>query len=336
LVRRADFGDNTPMDSIDLQGLLGSLRLGTGLTRKKAIGGWARPFAARARMRPDVYGPGDDAGAVRLEGGYVLLSGEGMLPEIVEGDPEFAGFCAVTVNVNDIFAMGGTPLGLLTVAFEGDMAPGDRDALVRGLEQGLDHYGVPMLGGHTSPGEGPARVAVCIAGWADRLLRGDGAGPGHALIAAVDIEGERHPRFAAWDSVRKAAPQSTMAKLASIATLGERGLAAACRDISNPGLLGTLAMMVEESRAGATVDLGAVPRPDGVELGWWLEAYPSLGFLLAVPEEHLAEATDLIGAAGLACARIGDVTEGSSVDVSLGSQSGLFVDWAKDPVTGIF
>jgi uncharacterized protein len=324
------------MESISLEELLASLRASPGLARKKAVGGWARPFAARARMRPGVYGPGDDAGAVRLEGGYLLLSAEGMLPEIVDLDPAFAGLCAVTVNVNDVTAMGGRPLGLLTVVFEGAMTDADREAFLSGMEQGLDHYGVPVLGGHTSPGEGPARVAVCIAGWAEELLRGDAARPGHDLVAAVDLSGSRHGEFDAWDSVTGASREATLAKLEAVTSLGKRGLAAACRDISNPGLLGTLAMMMEESRAGADIGLEAVPRPEGVELEWWLKAYPSTGFLFAVPHVSLDTALEALASAGLGCARIGQVTEGSSVKVSLGPQSAELVDWDADPVTGIF
>lgn len=63
--------------------------------------------------------PGDDAAAIkRPEGGWDLLAGEGFMPQFVNDDPWFAGWCGVMVNLSDIAAMGGaqphfsTPFGL--------------------------------------------------------------------------------------------------------------------------------------------------------------------------------------------------------------------------------
>ena len=88
---------------MELEGLLRELREYEGLKRKATIGQWARSF-----LDTSPFSPGDDAGAVAHDGGYLLLSGEGIWPELLE-DPFFAGFCAVTVNVNDVYAMGGVP-----------------------------------------------------------------------------------------------------------------------------------------------------------------------------------------------------------------------------------
>jgi selenophosphate synthetase-related protein len=323
------------MENPSLAELLESVKEYGGLTRKASIGPWARRFVARARMTPDVYGPGDDAGAVRMDGGFLLLSGEGLWPGLL-ADPEFAGFCAVTVNVNDIYAMGGRPLGLVTVVFEGGMDEVARDAFLDGIECGLDHYKVPLLGGHTSPeGEAPA-VAVCIAGRADNLLRADGARPGDAIVAALDLDGERHHPFHVWDSVTSCESSTTMGRLETFVEIADRRLASACRDVSNPGILGTIAMMLEASRAGGTLDLDALPVPDSVDLDWWLKAYPSFGFVLAARPDREGEMLALLRSRGITCERIGEVREGSSVAVTLRGEIGTFTDWENDPVTGIY
>ena len=46
-------------------------------------------------------------------------------------------------------------------------------------------------------------------------------------------------------------------------------------DLVRPEVVG------EGARAGATLDVGALPRPDGAPLERWLLTFPSFGFLLA-------------------------------------------------------
>jgi len=313
---------------MELEGLLRGLREYEGLKRKAGIGEWARPF-----LETSPVGPGDDAGAVAVDGGFLLLSGEGIWPELLE-DPFFAGFCAVTVNVNDIYAMGGRPLGLIAIVFSGGFTEVQRDEFLTGMKEGLEHYRVPLLGGHTSPWDDVSIVAVSIAGFAKRLLRGDGAAPGDALLVAQDMEGRKHPRFFAWDTVTRAESGRTVRKLEALRVLAERGLCSACRDISNPGMLGTLAMMLESSGAAARLSLDDVPLPEGVGFEWWLRAYPSYGFLLAVPSGNVKPVNEILDAAGVDRAQIGEVEEGSEILVQSEGKSALFLDWKKDPVTG--
>ncbi len=318
-----------------LEELLGAVKEGPAIRSKGRAGAWARPFVRRAGLREGVLGPGDDAGAVETPAGYLLLAAEGMRSPLFE-DPEFAGFCSVTVNVNDIYAMGGRPFGIVAVVFEGDAGEETRAAFTRGMEAALDHYGLPMLGGHTSTDPGPFRVATCIAGRAERLLRGDGAGPGDDLLVAVDLDGRARERFHAWDTVTRAEPSRTGAKLEALVRVSEIGGARACRDISNAGILGTLAMMMEASGTGAHVDLEGLPVPEGIDLGWWLGAYPSCGFLLAVPPGDPHRVAELFASCGVACGKLGRVVAGSRLTVSLAGESAEFIDWRVTPVTGMY
>ena len=89
---------------------------------------------------------GDDGAPV--PGSDVIAACDAILPAMVERDPEWAGWCGVLVNVNDLAAMGARPVGLLD-------AVGARDAsfaarVLRGLRAAADAYGVPVLGGHTT------------------------------------------------------------------------------------------------------------------------------------------------------------------------------------------
>ncbi|MHB8894236.1 MAG: AIR synthase related protein [Candidatus Geothermincolia bacterium] len=322
------------MTENSLESFLEPLRNYEGITRKARIGPWARRFAG-AGSREGVVGPGDDAGAVQVRAGFLLMSGEGLWTPLLD-DPRFAGFCAVSAGVNDMFAMGGRPLGLVTVVSEGIPDEEKRERFLSGLEDGLDHYGVPLLGGHTSPEGGSLSIAVCVAGWADRLLRGDGARQGDAVVAALDLEGEPHHPFYAWDTVSRAEGARTLSRLDALVEIAGAGLATACRDISNPGLLGTLAMLLEASDAGALVDLDAIPAPVTVDLEWWMRAYPSFGFLLTTDPALVEPLLSLLRSNGIDAAVIGEVSEGSRLTVRRGVETATFLDWRKRGVTGIF
>ena len=315
---------------MDLEELLDDLRRYPGLMRKAAIGDWAHGFTSVIGETVLEQGPGDDAGALPIGDGYLLMAGEGLMSSLLD-DPWFAGFCAVTVNVNDIYAMGGRPLGLVTMVFAGGFSMESREGFIEGMSRALQHYDVPLLGGHTTPDEGPA-VAVSIAGYAEKLLRGDGARPGDRVMIVIDLEGRAHPPFHAWDTVTEAAGERTLEKLELLVELAGRGLCSACRDISNPGVLGTLAMMLEASGAGALLDIDKLPVPGGVELGWWLKAYPSYGFALAVPRANSAEVAGLFESNGIAWADLGEVTEGSELVVSMRGATATFLDWRMTPV----
>jgi putative N-acetyltransferase (TIGR04045 family) len=82
---------------------------------------------------------GDDGAPV--PGSDVVAATDAIVPSMVERDPEWAGWCGVLVNVNDLCAMGASPVGLMD-------ALGARDAsfarrVLRGLHDAARAWGVP-------------------------------------------------------------------------------------------------------------------------------------------------------------------------------------------------
>lgn len=69
------------------------------------------------------------------------------------------------------------------------------------------------------------------------------------------------------------------------------------RDISNPGTLGTLGMLLEASGTGATVELDLIPRNKTVSWEEWLKIYPGSGFVLTAKEENVERIIELLEAA---------------------------------------
>ena len=70
----------------------------------------------------------------------------------------------------------------------------------------------------------------------------------------------------------------------ALVEVAERGLCHAARDISMPGIAGSLLQMAEGANVGARLDLDATPAAGRRPIERWLLTFPSFGFLLAAPE----------------------------------------------------
>ena len=115
----------------------------------------------------------------------------------------------------------------------------------------------------------------------------------------------------------------------------KRGLAAAAKDISQGGLVGTAMMLAECSRVGADIDVARVPKPEGVPLERWLQTFPSFGFLLAV---RAAECSGRDGALS-AIAALRRPTSGNSPPITAWSSGTVepaetIWDFAREPLIG--
>ncbi|MFI7587673.1 MSMEG_0567/sll0787 family protein [Spongisporangium articulatum] len=215
---------------------------------------------------------GDDGAPV--PGSDLVAACDAILPAMVERDPDWAGWCAVLVNVNDLAAMGARPVGLLD-------AIGARDAsfaarVLGGLRRAAEAYGVPVLGGHTQLGV-PAALSVTALGHAPEPVPGSGGRPGHDVRLSVDLGGDWRPGYAGrqWDSSSHRSPADLRAMLGTVAALRP----AAAKDVSMAGVVGTLGMLAEASGCGAVLDVAAVPRPDGATAGDWLTCFPGFAML---------------------------------------------------------
>jgi len=67
----------------------------------------------------------------------------------MRADPEWSGYCSVLVNVHDIAAMGGRPLGMVDVFSSNSDEITQR--VLKGMKAGIDKFGVPIVGGHVHP-----------------------------------------------------------------------------------------------------------------------------------------------------------------------------------------
>ncbi|MGV4797088.1 sll0787 family AIR synthase-like protein [Rhizobium sp. F40D2] len=274
--------------------------------------------------------PGDDAAAIaRPEGGWDLFAGEGFMPQFVQDDPWFAGWCGVMVNLSDIAAMGGRATALLDTIWAPDAAAAG--ALLSGLRDAAAAYEVPVVGGHTNLRSPELNLAVSVTGRANRLISSFAAECGDVLIAAIDHRGRYRPRFDNWFAALDAPHARLRGDYELLPELAESGLVDAGKDISQGGIVGTALMLAECSRCGFDIDLSAIPVPPGVDLVRWLRSFPSFGFLLSVRPERATEVCTVFSARDISVAAIGHATDRPRVELSLGGARTTFWDYAATP-----
>jgi AIR synthase-related protein len=208
------------------------------------------------------------------------------------------------VNASDVAAMGGRPIAVVDAVWANG-ADG-AGAILDGLAAGAQAYGIPIVGGHTNTRSDRGQLSVAILGRAARLISSFAARPGETLLAAIDLRGRLRAPAPWWDaSSHVTDPGALRARLEILPGLAEDGLTSAGKDISMGGLIGTALMLAEASRIGVTIDVHAVPRPDGIEAEFWLTCFPSFGFLLTASATNVEAIIARFEAHGITCAAIG-------------------------------
>lgn len=312
-----------------------NLRQALGILHKQDIQAVARMLNRLPSAFPPSDSPlllGDDCAAIPDRDGYLLLAAEGMMPFLVESDPWFAGWCAVMVNISDIYAMGGRPIAVVDTLWS--QSAGLSEPLLAGMQAAAQAYHVPIVGGHTNCHSPYNALAVAILGRATRLITSFNAKPGDQLLVAIDPKGKLHPHHPFWNAATDANPEHLRNSLAILPNLAEMGLCDAGKDISMGGLIGTVLMLLETSGCGAWLDLDAISCPAGCALEKWLICFPSYGFLLSVRPEQVESVQAQFHDQGLRCEAIGQVQSTPELILKSGSESVLFWNLSKQPLTG--
>jgi AIR synthase-related protein len=266
---------------------------------------------------------GDDCAALPDGDGYLLFAAEGMQPSFVAEDPWFAGYCAVMVNLSDVAAMGGRPLAVTDVLWTSALSA--TEEIWSGMQAASQRYAVPIVGGHTSVVESaPTYLAAAILGRARRLITSFAAKPGDDLLVVIDLRGEFHGNRPFWNASVSAPPQRLRDDLLLLPFIAEAGWCAAGKDISNGGIIGTLAMLMRESGVGAELWLDDIPRPEKVALDDWLTSFPSFGYILGVSNAYTEKVIDLFGRRELDCAIAGKFTSELGLVLQLGHERARF------------
>ena len=180
--------------------------------------------------------------------------------------PEVVGWRCLTRGLSDIAAMGGDPrAAFLSLALDRDVPQKWVDRFVAGLLGAAKEFRVPLAGGDTAESAGGIQADIVLVGSVPKgkaVLR-SGAQEGDGIYVTGELGGSaaalellRKEKIRAADYERHFHP---LARVAVGQWLRRRGLASAMIDLSD-GLSTDLLHICEESRVGAVIEAGAIPR----------------------------------------------------------------------------
>ncbi len=323
---------------MDLNALIDSIKNFEGITRKNSINHIADILKDTYNIAGNtILSFGDDASAIDIGNEKLaLLAADGMWGKLMEADPRWAGYCSVLVNVNDIAAMGGKPIGMTNVISTKDKEICNE--IMEGINEGVKKFGVPMVGGHLHPDTPYNALDVSITGIVDKsaVITSCDANKGDKVIIAIDIDGKVHPKFDLnWDTTTMKSDELVQAQIEVMNKIGSEKLVTAGKDISNPGTLGTLGMLLESSGVGATVELGKIPRNESIEWEQWLKLYPGAGFVLTAESSNVNRCIELLEEVNITASVVGEITEDKKLYVTHEDQKAVLFDFQKDKITGV-
>lgn len=244
---------------------------------------------------------GDDAAALVPSSGHMLLISTDALVEGIHFDldyyrPEDLGWKALAVNLSDIAAMGGSPLGFTTsLALPKETPPSFVTRLYRGMLKLAELSGAVLLGGDLCASPGTLFLDVTLLGEVkpEQVRTRDNARPGDSLFvtgelgaSAIGLELLRrfpgraryYPHLAGRHL--RPTPRNHMG-----CWLAASGCASALIDLSD-GLSTDLHHLCRASRVGAVIEADRLPLPGiGPKVGSWVER-PLLDYGLNGGEDY--------------------------------------------------
>jgi len=317
-----------------LEAIVEAIRTFPGVTRKKAVHEIVGSFSTKEFPRV-AASEGEDAAAVEYGDDYILFAADGIMESLVESDPFYAGYFAVLVNVNDIAAMGGRSLAMVDVlSLSKSRVCGE---ILKGMSTAVKKFNVPIVGGHTHPDCKYNAIDVSIIGTVPKtdIILSSTAKDDDDILFIIDLDGffPNSLKYA-WDTTSKKDSSIVRAQMEVMSTIASKHLADSAKDMSNPGCIGTLGMMLESSRKGGTVDINKIPIPKGVDLIQWILSYQGCGFVIACSPKNSSEIISLFESVGCSGAIVGKIDDTMELRLILDKESKVLFDFKKDIITG--
>ncbi len=334
------------MENLDLRNLISELKTYLGVTRKQPIGSVVNAFPQLSNLdsKLEILASfGEDAAVIDIldnsqNDNVLLLAADGIMSTLLDADPYWAGYCSVLVNLHDIAAMGGISLALVDV-----LSIKDKHSMVeltRGINDASSKFGVPIVGGHIHPDSEFNAVDVAILGLANRknVIYSHTAEIGDNVIFAMDLDGKTHENSKySWDTTQHKSNDKVRKQLRIMNALAEARLVRSGKDISNPGTLGTLGMLLETSKKGAVINLNSIPYPGEniIDFTHWLKSYQGCGFVITCEKENSNTIIDRFSSVGITAQVTGEIIEEKKLVIELNDNRELLYDFTIDKITGI-
>ncbi|MEW6002742.1 MAG: thiamine-phosphate kinase [Nitrospirota bacterium] len=146
----------------------------------------------REKSRGVIVGIGDDAAVIKPPDKNLLVTTDTMVEkfhfDLSFITPYQLGFKLVSVNVSDIYSMGGKPLFLLlNISAKKNTEMTFIDSFFDGLRDSMDRYGVNLIGGDLSSSYRDMTLSATVLGVAKRPIRRSGAKIGDKIYISGNI-----------------------------------------------------------------------------------------------------------------------------------------------------
>lgn len=274
-------------------------------------------------------GIGDDAAAILPSPGKYLLLTTDTLLESVHFDLAYSsyaqiGYKAVSVNLSDIAAMGGTPrFFLVSLGLTDRQKVTDLDALYRGIGKGGGEGAIDLIGGNIVRSKALFFISLTVLGEVPKkeMVTRGGARAGEALYvtgtlgdAAAGLEILKEGSDPKGFSRLVGRHRTPQARWREGRLLAKNGWGTAMIDLSD-GLTADLGHLLERSGVGAELDLTRVPissplrryalqkRSDPIRYA--LEGGEDYELLFSVPEGKIPALESAVRRGVIAARRIG-------------------------------
>lgn len=287
--------------------------------------------------------PADDAAVYKLDDERALVFTVDFFPPLVD-DPDAFGRIAATNALNDVFAMGGTPLLALSIAAFPEELPMEVPARVfAAADETVRAAGAVLAGGHTIRDDEP-KYGLAVVGTVhpDAIWPKAGARPGDALFLTKPL-GTGLVLAAKGDSSEAIRWMTTLNAAAADALRPFEPNAVT--DVTGFGLFGHAHEMAERSGVRISLDASALPalpgaleaaqagvrtggdrrnrefapvEADGVDdavLALGYDAQTAGGLLVSLPADKGLSLESEFRARDLFLRRVGRVDEGAGVSV---------------------
>jgi len=280
-----------------------------------------------------VLGIGDDAAALLPTPGTLTLITSDMLLEGVHFDlsfcdPQSLGRKSLSVNLSDLAAMGARPRQfLLSIALPKTISLEVVDGFLTGIMEQAERFGVTLVGGDTCASLGGLAISITALGeqLPELVVKRSGAAVGD-LVCLTGTVGDA---AAGLNELRKGVRQGFLVtrqldpqpRVAAGVALAEAGLVHAMIDVSD-GVLGDLTHICELSGVGARLELSGLPLSDEYRDSCTADPYAlaltggeDYELLFCIAREKSLEVEALLKTLGLRFSIIGEITEGSAVQM---------------------
>ncbi|MBD3227472.1 MAG: methanogenesis marker 2 protein [Candidatus Lokiarchaeota archaeon] len=267
---------------------------------------------------------------------YFLIAMDGMWSKLVEANPELAGYFSILVNANDIYCKGGRPLVMVNNLGINNLNNGKR--VISGIVEGCKKFKVPMIGGHLHPDDNRLSLAVSVLGMVshNNVILSSTAEAGDKIIMAIDLDGKFNEQFVyAWDTTTHKTSKQVNTICHTMNEIAEKNLLTSAKDISNPGNIGTLGMLLETSGVGGIVNVDEIPKPRGIPLERWVKAYPGFGIVATTKNKNSDEILQIFRNKSINATICGEIITEKKLILRFERKEKLLFDFKSDKITGL-